>query len=95
MSQKISTPASSFAEPDHILLQARNVEFDWSDLPMHWIPGDPFSTHVLNVLHLLLPAGEEWFVETFKEALPLIEDEKLREDVVGFIGQEAMHPNAH
>lgn len=33
MSQKISTPASSFAEPDHILLQARNVEFDWSDLP--------------------------------------------------------------
>ena len=95
MSQKISTPASSFAEPDHILLQARNVEFDWSDLPMHWIPGDPFSTHVLNVLHLLLPAGEEWFVETFKEALPLIEDEKLREDVVGFIGQEAMHSNAH
>ncbi len=63
---------------------------------MHWIPGDPFSTHVLNVLHLLLPAGEEWFVETFKEALPpLIEDEKLREDVVGFIGQEAMHSNAH
>ncbi|MFJ6260444.1 metal-dependent hydrolase [Rhodococcus erythropolis] len=95
MSQKISTPASSFAEPDHILLQARNVEFDWSDLPMHWIPGDPFSTHVLNVLHLLLPAGEEWFVETFKEALPLIEDEKLREDVVGFIGQEVMHSNAH
>ena len=39
MSQKISTPASSFAEPDHILLQARNVEFDWSDLPMHWISG--------------------------------------------------------
>ena len=62
---------------------------------MHWIPGDPFSTHVLNVLHLLLPAGEEWFVETFKEALPLIEDEQLRDDVVGFIGQEAMHANAH
>ncbi|WP_441346791.1 metal-dependent hydrolase [Rhodococcus sp. W8901] len=87
------TPAT--AEPEHILLQARNVEFDWSDLPMHWIPGDPFSTHVLNVLHLLLPAGEEWFVETYKEALPLIEDDRLREDVVGFIGQEAMHAGAH
>ncbi|MBC2641084.1 MULTISPECIES: metal-dependent hydrolase [unclassified Rhodococcus (in: high G+C Gram-positive bacteria)] len=86
---------NAIPEPEHILLQARNVEFDWSNLPMHWIPGDPFSTHVLNVLHLLLPAGEEWFVETFKEALPLIEDEQLRDDVVGFIGQEAMHSNAH
>ncbi len=86
---------TAIPEPDHILLQARNVEFDWSNLPMHWIPGDPFSTHVLNVLHLLLPAGEEWFVDTFKEALPLIEDEQLRDDVVGFIGQEAMHSNAH
>ncbi|QBJ96530.1 metal-dependent hydrolase [Rhodococcus sp. ABRD24] len=82
-------------EPEHILLQARNVEFDWTGLPMHWIPGDPFSTHVLNVLHLLLPAGEDWFVDTFKEALPLIQDERLREDVVGFIGQEAMHSSAH
>jgi len=90
-----TAPRNAIPEPDHILLQARNVEFDWSNLPMHWIPGDPFSTHVLNVLHLLLPAGEEWFVETFKEALPLIEDEQLRDDVVGFIGQEAMHANAH
>ncbi|OUS97500.1 metal-dependent hydrolase [Rhodococcus sp. NCIMB 12038] len=90
-----TAPRTTIPEPDHILLQARNVEFDWSNLPMHWIPGDPFSTHVLNVLHLLLPAGEEWFVETFKEALPLIEDEQLRDDVVGFIGQEAMHANAH
>ena len=90
-----TAPRNAIPEPDHILLQARNVEFDWSNLPMHWIPGDPFSTHVLNVLHLLLPAGEEWFVETFKEALPLIEDEQLRDDVVGFIGQEAMHAHAH
>lgn len=82
-------------DPDAVLLQARDVTFDWSALPAHWIPGDPFSTHVLNVLHLLLPAGEEWFVDTFTEALPLIHDEKLRDDVVGFIGQEAVHSHAH
>ncbi|TXG92410.1 metal-dependent hydrolase [Rhodococcus rhodnii] len=81
--------------PDHVMLHARNVEFDWTGVPMHWIPGDPFSTHVFNVLHLLLPAGEDWFVETFKEALPLIEDEKLRDDVIGFIGQEAVHSQSH
>jgi predicted metal-dependent hydrolase len=82
-------------ETDDLVLQARDVHFEWDELPMHWIPNDPFSTHVLNVLHLLLPAGEEWFVETFKQALPFIDDEKLRDDVVGFIGQEAMHSNAH
>ncbi len=49
----------------------------------------------MNVMHLLLPEGEEWFVRTFKEALPLIDDESLREDVIGFIGQEAMHAQAH
>ncbi|MGN5237347.1 MULTISPECIES: metal-dependent hydrolase [unclassified Rhodococcus (in: high G+C Gram-positive bacteria)] len=81
--------------PDRVLLHARDVHFDWSALPAHWVPGDPFSTHVLNVLHLLLPAGEEWFVETFEEALPHIHDEELREDVLGFIGQEAVHANAH
>ncbi|QNG20753.1 metal-dependent hydrolase [Rhodococcus triatomae] len=91
----MSSAVTEHTEPDHIVLQARDVEFDWSTLPMHWMPGDPFGTHVFNVLHMLLPAGEEWFVETFKEALPLIEDEKLREDVIGFIGQEAMHANAH
>ncbi|AQA24055.1 putative metal-dependent hydrolase family protein [Rhodococcus sp. MTM3W5.2] len=52
-----SAHLTAVTEPDHILLQARDVEFDWTDLPMHWIPGDPFTTHVFNVLHLLLPAG--------------------------------------
>ncbi|MCW4353697.1 metal-dependent hydrolase [Hoyosella sp. YIM 151337] len=80
---------------DNVALHARKVSFDLSDLPLHYVPHDAFATHVLNVLNLLLPAGEEWFVETFKEALPLIQDEKLREDVIGFMGQEAMHAHAH
>jgi predicted metal-dependent hydrolase len=59
------------------------------------VPDEPLATHVLNVLHLLLPAGEEFFVEVFKRALPLIKDDQLRLDVQGFIGQEAMHSQAH
>ncbi|GAA3191624.1 metal-dependent hydrolase [Actinocorallia longicatena] len=77
------------------MLQARDVHFDWTSLPAHWVPGEPLATHVMNVLHLLLPAGERWFVEVFKQSLPLIQDEKLRRDVLGFIGQEAMHARAH
>lgn len=80
---------------ERIVLQARDVAFDWSDLPVHYVPGEPFATHFCNVLHLLLPAGEEFFVEVFKQALPLIKDDQLRLDVQGFIGQEAIHSQAH
>ena len=30
----------------------RMVRFDWSETPLHWVPDDPFSTHMINVLHL-------------------------------------------
>lgn len=80
---------------ERLVLEARGVEFDWGSLPFHYVPGEPFATHMLNVLHLLLPAGEEFFVEVFKQALPLIKDEQLRLDVQGFIGQESVHSQAH
>lgn len=80
---------------ERLVLEARDVDFDWAALPFHYVPGEPFATHVLNVLHLLLPAGEEFFVEVFKRALPLIKDEQLRLDVQGFIGQESVHSQAH
>jgi predicted metal-dependent hydrolase len=82
-------------EPDRIVLQPRDVQFDWSALPLRWIPDEPVASHVVNVLHLLLPEGERWFARSFQQALPLIRDEELREDVLGFIGQEAMHAEAH
>ncbi|WP_116048883.1 metal-dependent hydrolase [Amycolatopsis palatopharyngis] len=80
---------------EQLVLRAREVRFDWSALPMHWIPGEPQATHTVNALQLLLPEGERWFVQVFKQALPLIRDDRLREDVLGFIGQEAVHAEAH
>ncbi|UXY27171.1 metal-dependent hydrolase [Streptomyces sp. HUAS TT20] len=82
-------------ESERIPLKARKVSFSWEGTPLHWVPGDPFAAHTMNVLHLLLPAGERWFVHVYKQVLPLIRDDRLREDVIGFIGQEAMHSQAH
>ncbi|MYS24973.1 hypothetical protein GA0115240_172031 [Streptomyces sp. DvalAA-14] len=73
----------------------RRVSFDWTRTPLHWIPDEPTATHVINVLHLLLPAGERWFVKVFKEALPLVTDEQLLKDVKGFMGQESTHSVQH
>ncbi|WP_226352198.1 MULTISPECIES: metal-dependent hydrolase [unclassified Pseudonocardia] len=80
---------------DRIALQARDVRFDFSTLRTDWIPGEPFASHLIDVLHLLLPEGERWFVEVFSRALPMVRDEALAEDVRGFIGQEAVHATSH
>jgi predicted metal-dependent hydrolase len=82
-------------DPGPVQIQARKVHFDVSDAPLHWIPGHPVASHLVSVLNLLLPAGERWFVKTFDEALPLVKDPKLAEDMRGFIGQEATHADVH
>lgn len=76
-------------------IKPRRVKFDWEHTPRHWVPGDAFTTHVINVLHLLLPAGEKWFCDIYRQALPLVDNQPLREDIKGFIGQEAVHARAH
>ncbi|MFD3699743.1 metal-dependent hydrolase [Streptomyces sp. NPDC058646] len=88
-------PAPAPVASEHVDLAPRKVSFGWEDTPLHWLPRDPFAGHMINVLHLLLPAGERWFVHVYKQVLPYIEDEQLHADVVGFIGQEAMHAAAH
>lgn len=87
----ISTPASTQHDP----FRPRRVAFDYAETPTHWIPDDPHTTHVINVLHLLLPAGERWFCEVYRQALPHIEDPDLARDVKAFMGQEATHARAH
>jgi uncharacterized protein len=76
-------------------LQQRRVQFDWSQTPLHWLPNQPFASHFINEINMLLPAGEFWFCKLYNQALPLVKDAKLREDVQGFIRQEAMHARAH
>ncbi len=82
-------------DPGPVQVQARKVHFDMSDVPLHWIPGHPVASHIISVLNILLPTVERWFVVTLNEALPLIKDPKLADDVRGFIGQEATHADVH
>ena len=81
-------------ETAHQIL-GRKVKFDFNDIPKHWIPNDPISTHILNTAHMILPAGEFWFCRVFNKALPYVTDEKLKADVKGFIQQEAIHGRTH
>jgi uncharacterized protein len=73
----------------------RQVRFDWSNLPLHWVPDDPFATHMMNVLHLLLPEGERHFIKAVLEASSLVDDPELEAAIKPFIQQESWHAWAH
>jgi predicted metal-dependent hydrolase len=91
----VAVPAPTAGDDLHPDLKPRRVKFDWENTPLHWIPEDPYTTHIINVLHLLLPAGERWFVHVYKQILPYITDERLKAEVKGFMGQEGTHAVAH
>ena len=82
-------------DPGPVLIQARKVHFDVSDIPLHWIPGHPVASNFASLLNIVLPPIERWFVAVFNEALPLVKDPHLAEDMRGFIGQEATHADVH
>ncbi|MFD4546390.1 metal-dependent hydrolase [Streptomyces sp. NPDC058466] len=94
-SDAVGIPAGGSVGDGPRAITPRRVSFDWEKTPLHWIPDEPTATHVINVLHLLLPAGERWFVKVFKEGLPLVDDPELLKDVKGFMGQEATHSVQH
>ncbi len=95
LTQTSGRPVTADGRPPTPTLAVRRVKFDWAETPLHWIPEDPQTTHTINVLHLLLPAGERWFVHVYRQALPLVTDERLRAEVKGFMGQEAVHSRSH
>src|SRR4051794_19554971 len=82
-------------DPGPVQIQARRVHFGVDDVPLHWIPGHPVASNMISLLNVILPAAERWFVATYNEALPLVKDPKLAEDMRGFIGQEATHADVH
>ncbi|WP_341257001.1 metal-dependent hydrolase [Gordonia malaquae] len=83
------------ADSGPVSLHARDVVFDFSQSPLEWIPGEAVASHTISALNLMLPVGEKMFVEIFGRALPHIKDEQLRQDVIGFIGQEQIHASTH
>jgi predicted metal-dependent hydrolase len=70
------------------------VRFD-TPVPRHWFGGSLWTTHVINGVNLLFPAGERFFIRSVAHYAPQIRDPDLAQAVRGFIGQEAQHALAH
>jgi len=64
----------------------------------HWCGGDAFRTALFNALSMSFPVGEQFFIDAVRnghKALPAPLQEKYRDEVQGFIGQEATHRRIH
>jgi uncharacterized protein len=89
-------------EIDHDPTPARDVPrrdvdlgIDASAVPRDWSNADPFATTLLDGLSLLFPEGERFFIDSVKQLRHHVTSAELARQVVGFIGQEAMHGREH
>ncbi|WP_370260893.1 metal-dependent hydrolase [Limnobacter sp.] len=60
-----------------------------------WHERGAHVTHFLNALSLFFPAGERMFMDAVRNYRDQITDPQLKQAVVAFIGQEAMHSREH
>jgi predicted metal-dependent hydrolase len=77
-------------------IQPRRMDFQFDpDMDKYWFGGDQFKSLLLTALSCTFPEGERFFVRSVRHYQKNISDPKLREEVKGFIGQEAHHGNEH
>src|SRR5689334_2980310 len=77
------------------MLKVRRPSIDFSATPKYWVLDDPQATHSLNLLNFGIPAGERYFIDSVRLAMPYIADEALAADARSFIGQESVHARYH
>jgi predicted metal-dependent hydrolase len=79
-------------------IQTRRMSFEASlrEVPRHFGPdGDLLSSHIAACLSAVFPDGEDFFVRSVRHFRGDITDPVLKQEVSGFIGQEAIHGREH
>jgi predicted metal-dependent hydrolase len=76
-------------------VQTRRIAFGYDSLPKHFVDGDIVMSHVMAILSATFPKGEQFFVDSVRNYRAGIDDDELRQQVAGFIGQETMHGREH
>ena len=77
-------------------IEVRKIPFDFSEgIPPVWHPRHLEWSHMVNGASLAMPYLEPFLNRTLREALLQISDPALRQDVDGFIRQEAQHYANH
>lgn len=82
--------------PDNVAIKPQRMGFRFGpNVPRYWLGNNYLVSHTMNALSVLFPEGEQFFVDSVRAFQDQIKDPKLKDDVRGFIGQEAMHSLEH
>ncbi|WP_199457743.1 MULTISPECIES: metal-dependent hydrolase [unclassified Marinobacter] len=82
--------------PDNVAIKPQRMGFEFDEkVPRYWLDNNYLISHTMNALSVLFPEGEQFFVDSVRAFRDQINDSKLKAEVRGFIGQEAMHSLEH
>ncbi|MBE94128.1 metal-dependent hydrolase [Marinobacter sp.] len=82
--------------PDNVAIKPQRMGFEFGEkVPHYWLDNSYILSHTMNALSVLFPQGEQFFVDAVRYYQDQINDPKLKKEVRGFIGQEAMHSLEH
>jgi predicted metal-dependent hydrolase len=73
----------------------RDPQLDLTNVPKHWVAGNPVATAISNGINLLFPHGERFFVRSVHHYMDEITDPTLKAQVKAFFKQEGHHASAH
>ncbi|HLV77769.1 MAG TPA: metal-dependent hydrolase [Marinobacter sp.] len=91
-----STRGKASMTPDNVTIKPQRMGFEFDDtVPRYWLDDSYLISHTMNALSVLFPEGEQFFVDSVRAFRDQIKDPKLKAEVRGFIGQEAMHSLEH
>ncbi len=77
-------------------VKVRKTSFDFPDsIPQLFASGSHVRTHLLNSLNLFLPVYEASIARFMRERAQQVQDPYLKEQILGFVGQEAIHGRTH
>ena len=65
---------------------------------LRWNAGDAFTSAFMNALSMSFPVGEQFFLDSVREGLKQLPPDKqalYKDEVKGFVGQEAIHRRVH
>ena len=77
-------------------LKLRKIDFQFDhDIAFQAFPLNPEWGAFVNVITLIAPAFERYFINAFRSAIPQIKNAKVKADAVMFCAQEAQHAKHH
>ncbi|MGV3759496.1 MAG: metal-dependent hydrolase, partial [Actinomycetota bacterium] len=88
-------PAPAATPAREIEVRRPGLEYPEPALPKYFVADDILRSHIAAMLSAVFPEGEDFFVRSVRAYRDEITDPELKEQVKGFIGQEAIHGREH